>query len=179
MNKDLKKYMSSGKVYRKILIGLGAVLTVVFLILCLTSPGINIPGLLVTLLPIALIVVMLLLEARSKKFYKQIEETYNWQEIEADYQSAISVMKNTLRFGENWIFVRNREQLLQYQEITKIYQYIHKTNFAEDERALKYINAAGKECVLCKLQLNGKSDEDVKQILTILLAKNPYIEIGY
>ena len=178
MNKNLKEYMSSKKGFRKILIVVGAVLAAFFFIVPIILDGDKLIGCVASFANLVLVAVMLILESRSKKFYKHLAETYNWQELEADYQSAISVMNNTLRFGEKWIFVRNREQLLGYEDIAQIYQYIHRTNLVEDKRALKYKTPSGKEYVLCGLQLNGKSDEDVKRIIAILLTKNSNIRIG-
>ena len=78
-----------------------------------------------------------------------------------------------------WIFIKGSGKLLEYSEIVQIYQYIHKTNFIEDERALKYRDSKGKERRLCRLELGDKSKDEMLQMIDIICRKNPTVKIGY
>lgn len=99
--------------------------------------------------------------------------------IEEEFISAIPMRKDSVRFGKNYIFIKHSGKLLKYSDIKQVYQYIHKTNFVENERALKYIDLNGKHRKICNLLLREKSNDELSQMISIIMCKNPNVKIGY
>ena len=176
MNDQLRKFMSAYKFWWKVLSVSMIALCVIFVISAIAGNNVQYGGLVVFLVVLGL---SFLPQYKSKKFYTDMKTRGVLLQVEADFDRAISVLKNNVRLGNNWIFVKGKERLLDYEDITQIYQYIHKTNFVENERAIKYVDKKGKHRVLCKLALRGKSDEEVLKIIGIILSKNPNVKIGY
>ncbi len=176
MNEKMKKFMSAYKFWWLVLTIFMAALSVIFVISAMAGNDVEYVGLIVLLVILGL---SLLPWYKSKKFYADIETSGSLPKIEADFDGAVPVLKNKVRLGNSWIFVKGKERLLGYEDITQVYQYIHRTNFIENERALKYVDKKGKHRVLCKLELRGKSDEEVHKIVLFILSKNPNVKIGY
>ena len=116
---------------------------------------------------------------RSRKFFAAMKDEHLCQSMEQDFDQAMPMRKNSIKFGEQYVFLKRSGRILKYSEITQVYQYIHKTNGVEDQRLLKYVDAKGKTRKMCKLDLKGKSDIELTTILTLLLKKNPDIKVGY
>ena len=99
--------------------------------------------------------------------------------IVKEFQSAQPFAEGRLRMGPYHIFGQKSGTILEYRDIAKVYQYIRKTNFAEDRRELRVVTAGGKTVTLCRLLTGGKSDKTVTEALAVMLAQNPGIRIGY
>lgn len=175
MKTPFKKFVSAYSFRWLILPVVTAILIVAFIISAIAGNDVQYVGLIIF---IALFAVGLIPLIKSKKFYADIESKGMLPYIEADFEKAFPV-RNNIYLGNNWIYVKGKERLLSYADITQVYQYIHKTNFVENERALKYVDKNGKHRVLCKIDLRGKSDEDVRKIVSFILSKNPNIKIGF
>ena len=176
MNKQLKKYMSANKFWWTVLTVVMIALCVVFVISAIAGNDVKYYGLVVFLVILGL---SLIPQYKSKKFYEKLEKHGDLPQVVADFEGAVAMRKNTVRFGEHWVFMKGKEKLLAYEDIRQVYQYIHKSNFIENERALKYVNSKGKAKVLCKLELRGKSDEELAKMVAIILSKNPELKVGY
>lgn len=100
-------------------------------------------------------------------------------QILQDYAHANGVLKNQLRFGAYYLFAKGQGKVLVYTDVARVYQYIHRTNFVEDRRELRYVDREGKEGTLCRLKCRGKSDADLHIIIGMLLQKNPSLQVGY
>ena len=87
--------------------------------------------------------------------------------------------KGRILFGNNWIYKKGTARVITYSEIVQVYQFVQKTNFIESERMLKYVDTKGKTRTLCDLELRGRSDEELKQIIGMIYIKNPGIKVGY
>ena len=96
-----------------------------------------------------------------------------------DFETAQSLCGDKIRMGEKYIYGKKTGGIYDYNQIRKVYQYIHKTNFAEDRRELRAETIDGKTKTLCRLALKGKDDENMKQIVMRIFAKNPTVKIGY
>lgn len=176
MDRDFKKYMSAYKAGHKILTGLMAVLCIVFLVSMVLGNDVQFGGLLVFA---GILLLSLIPLFRSRSFYAQLEEAGLMETAVADFAKALPARKDRIRFGEKWIYRKGSAWLLGYEEITQVYQYVHKTNFIENQRILKYVDTKGKHKNLCSLRLRGKSDEEAKQMILMIYRKNPNIKIGY
>ncbi len=110
---------------------------------------------------------------------RQATENGSIDQIVREFQSATPFADGALRLGSRHVFGKRSGNILEYGDITKVYQYIHKTNFAEDRRELRVETKDSKVISLCKLSLRGKSDETLMVILRVMLSHNPAIKIGY
>lgn len=96
-----------------------------------------------------------------------------------DFTYGQSLADDNIRLGEKYIFCRKKGRPLGYNEITKVYQAIQKTNSAENRRTLEAVLTNGKTYVLCELKKHGGSDRDVSKILGYIQQKNPNVHLGY
>ena len=131
------------------------------------------------LVGVALILAALIRLIRSRKFFAAMKDEHLCQSMEQDFDKAMPMRKNSIKFGEQYVFMKRSGRILKYSEITQVYQYIHKTNGVEDQRLLKYVDTKGKTRKMCKLDLRGKSDIELTTIIALLLKKNPDIKVGY
>lgn len=113
------------------------------------------------------------------QYIQSLKNSGQIPQIYQDFSTAQSVYQDKLRFGRYGLFARNHGKIIFYNDITRVYQYIHRTNFVEDRRELKFINRKGHELTLCPLKTRGRSDEDMHLIVAMLLQKNPSIQVGY
>lgn len=182
MSSEFKKFtFRPGMVVLSVIVGLliagYAVLGVISFI---NGNNINYVGVVILFaVLLALLFATLIPTWQHKKFLEKLKTDGIEGEVEADFAAAESALNGKLRLGAKYIYRKNRYKLVTYDEIAQVYQYIHKTNFAEDKRELRYKNTDGKTRTLCKLELRGKSDDDVKNILSAILKKNPTVKIGY
>lgn len=126
-----------------------------------------------------IILISLIRLIRSIKFFKNLKADPACPAVENEFENAISMRKDRIRFGENYIFMKRSGKLLKYSDIKQVYQYIHKTNGAEDARQIKYVDLKGKTHKLCRLELEDKSREELATMISIIYSKNPNVKIGY
>lgn len=110
---------------------------------------------------------------------KKLREEEKTASLVKDFLNAETFFDDTLRIGESYIFGKRSGKILEPRNIVKAYQYIHKTNFAEDRRRLRVDTADGKTVDIGRLKLRGKSDEELLRALALLTTRNPDIRIGY
>ena len=118
----------------------------------------------------------------SKKFQASIQEMGSTGELQlllADFSRSCSMVGDNVRVGERYIFGKKKGYPVSYNDISKVYQSIHKTNFIEDSRSLEAVLTNGKVCTLCDLKTGGKSDEDVSKIMGYIRQQNPRVHLGY
>lgn len=96
-----------------------------------------------------------------------------------DFQSAEKFLDNHLYIGREYVFGKEAGKILEILEISRVYQYVHKTNFAEDRRLLIAETISGGKIALAKLKRYGKSSDELTLIVSRLLEKNPNIQVGY
>ncbi len=111
--------------------------------------------------------------------FQELERRGQLDGVLRDFAESHPVLNGELRLGVNYLYGRRCGHLLSYGQITKLYQYVHRTNFIEDRRELKVSAGLEKELTLCKLARKGKADEELKTVLGFILLKNPTIHIGY
>ena len=176
MSTEFKKYMNSyshGWIIATIVVSSFAILFAVVAVVnrfpVTASLIFLVIGIPITLIPIFI----------SYRFFERLANEEDVDLIENDFANAYPMRNDTIRFGERWIFCKNSARLIRYEEIKQVYQYIHKTNFLEDMRAVKIADINGKHRIICKLELRGASDEELKQIMMIIYQKNPRVKLGY
>ena len=118
----------------------------------------------------------------SKKFQAYIQEIESSGELYlllADFSHSYSMVDDNVRIGEKYIFGKKAGRPASYNDISKVYQSVHKTNFVEDRRHLEAVLTNGKICTLCNLKTGGESDEDVSKIMGYIRYKNTSVHLGY
>lgn len=96
-----------------------------------------------------------------------------------DFAHAQSVIGDTLRVGQHYLYGKGSGRVVAYSEIKQVYQHIQRTNFVETARTLQYVNTDGKTRVLCRLPLRDKAKDEVLQVMAFILSKNPNVKLGY
>lgn len=96
-----------------------------------------------------------------------------------DFRDAADYLGGNLRLGQYWAFGKGAITPLAYGDMVRVYQHVHKTNFAEDGRTLIVITTSGDTRRVCELPLGGTGDQELNRALTFLLSRNPNIQIGY
>lgn len=178
MSNEFKKYTSGYGIVFKFLIGLFA-FYIVFFAVILRDSSIDVVLSAMSFPIIGILLTIIITKMLNKRFLKKIEDSGCADLIYSDFSTATSMRKDLVRFGNTWIFIKNKRKILKYDEITRVYQYIKRVNFVENERALKYVDSNGKHRVLCSLQLRGKSDEELNMMIALILSNNRNVAIGY
>ena len=177
MSKELKTFMFYKPIGWYIACGISAGLLIFGVISTLASSKANLFAFIAAAALLAVSILMIVLSYKRVKKFEADEVMCH--HLDADFKVTIPFRKGHTRFGKNWIFVKGTGRALSYNDITQVYQYIHRTNFAEDGRALKYVDRNGKHRILCKLNLHGESDYELSQMVSIICAKNPMVKVGY
>jgi len=122
-------------------------------------------------------------QRRLNKAIEEYEAQYGADALVKDFNASRPVINDHLRLGEEWLFGKRTATIVRYEQIKKIYMYVHRTNGVEDRRALKIETAAGKTLELCNLPTKGvfkkQNHPDVETILKVILIKNPSVHVGY
>lgn len=176
MKKEFEKYMTTYRLGWMILSGIFLGLLIMFIVcffLGMDVKPIGLPifggGFLLTLIPLW----------KSRKFFKILEDSNQMDMVLQDFSAATPMRKDQIRFGQRWIFCKGKAFMIPYERVHQVYQYIHKTNFVEDERWLKCVDDQGKTRKLCRLDLRGKSDAELQSMIRLIWSKNPGVKIGY
>lgn len=99
------------------------------------------------------------------------------EELWEDYQTAEELLG--MKLGRRYIVSLTTGTVVSYNEIRNVHQYVHKTYFIEDSRALQAVTTGNKTVTLTGLARKGKADEDLKRVIAFLLTRNPSITVGY
>ncbi|MBO7252894.1 MAG: hypothetical protein J6V25_09760 [Oscillospiraceae bacterium] len=150
-----------------------------FGIMMATVGEIILVGLIFMALAAYLIYIILRAIFQYPRYIQSLENQNMLPMILQDFCTAQQVYDGNLRFGRYYLYANGLGQVLPYQQITRVYQYIHRTNYIEDRRELRYVDPSGKVGTLCTLKKRGKSDADVHLIVNLLLRKNPSMQVGY
>lgn len=124
------------------------------------------------------VVYTLRLNKYKNQYLKEKRESGEMGIMVRDYANAEEMAGGNVLMGNEYIFGKGKLYPVRYEQITRIYQQIHKTNGAEDGRYIIGVFENGNEGQLCDLELKGKSDEDVVRIFTHVRNRNPDVIIG-
>ncbi len=81
--------------------------------------------------------------------------------------------------GEYYIIGRHTGTIVSYEQISRVYQYVHSTNGFNDSKILKATLFEGRTVDLCKLPLRDKKNVVVEEIIAYILHKNHRVYVGY
>ena len=176
MQTDFRKYMNSYRIPWKIFTGIMAALIVAFIVSAIAGNDVKWIGLPVF---VGILLLTLIPFWRSSRFFKSLEEQGITAAVEADFAKAQPMRKGRVLFGDNWIYKKGSARIIPYSQIAQVYQYVRRSYFIETERYLKYVDNKGRTRTLCDLELRGRSDEEVKQMVGMIYVKNPGVKVGY
>ena len=180
--KELKKYVYPNKLARFFFGGL----TVVLLVLCVYFMifGKDAEMLIITI--VSGIVMFGLIFAYVSQDYlfavkkiKVIEKQGNMPVLLYDFKNGGPAFNDCLRVGGRYLIGKKTGTIVSYDEISRIYQYVHQTYFVEDSRMLKVKTTNGKTYSLCQLPLNGQANDEVNHVISYILSVNGNVQVGY
>ena len=114
-----------------------------------------------------------------KKQLDELEASGRLDSVLREFGSGKQFFKDKLRLGPTYILGKRSGKILTHSQVRKVYQYVHKTNFAEDLREMRVETDDGKVTDVCKIPLKGKGDQELVQAIAIMKTMNPGIHIGY
>ncbi len=117
--------------------------------------------------------------SETKNWIQMMEREGKLQTVLADFRDAREFLGGELKLGQYWCFGKGAKIPVVYGEILRAYQHVHKTNFVEDSRKLMVVTSGNRTVTLCELPVGGRGDQELNRVLTVMLAKNPHIQIGY
>ena len=108
---------------------------------------------------------------------KKREVRCELDELWEDYQTAEELLG--MKLGRRYLISLTTGVIVRYEEIRNVHQYVHKTYFIEDSRALRAVTTQNKTVTLTGLARKGKNDGDLQKAVAFLLMRNPSITVGY
>lgn len=114
-----------------------------------------------------------------KKQLEELETQGRLPGVIREFESGKQFLKDKLRLGPTYILGKKSGVVLTYDQVKKIYQHVHRTNFVEDRREIRVETTEGKIISLCPLPLKGKGDEELVRIISVIKTMNPGVHIGY
>lgn len=113
----------------------------------------------------------------QKKFIEQLEQEGKLGIVLKDFSSATFCLNGNLKLGAYYVYCKNSRPV-SYEQIGNAYQQINKTNGAETNRFLILKDGQGRQIATAKLQLKGKSDQELGAVMAYLKQRNPGVYLG-
>lgn len=109
----------------------------------------------------------------------KMEAEHTLDELLAEFDQAEPVLHDGMRLGTRHVFPHKNGDMIPYEQIVRVYQFVKKRNFIEVSRELCAVVANEKKPrTLCSLR-KKKDEEELKRVVTMMLLKNPAIKVGY
>ncbi len=118
-------------------------------------------------------------EKSINQHLNDLESTGVMPQVLLDFKQGEQHFNGKLRIGQYYLIGKGSGQVLPYQEIVQIYQYVHKTNGAEDSRAIRVKNKKGIEITLCSIPIKNKGIVELQDVIMKIAIRAPGIKIGY
>ena len=115
---------------------------------------------------------------RASKCINELISDGSITSVLSDFQNGKHCLNDNIIVGENYLIGKKSSCVLSYSEITRLYQFVHKTNFVEDQRKLQAVTTSGKTYSLARLELKGRSNEELNTLLVEILSRNAAIKVG-
>ena len=115
---------------------------------------------------------------RWNAFLNTLESDADSEVLLNDFENGVRMMEDSLRLGEKYIAGKHGVVMFRYEEITRVYEYIHRTNLAIDNHELRIVDNSGETCSLCQLPPKVEQ-QDVLNVFLLMKARNNGIQLGY
>lgn len=96
-----------------------------------------------------------------------------------EFTEGKPMLDDALRLGKSMMFGRGMGTIVEYRELNRVYQYIHRTNGVLDRRALKVRFTDDSERYLCTLPRRRPDNAELLAVLAIIQASNPSVHFGF
>ncbi len=110
---------------------------------------------------------------------KSFEENGKMVTILSDFRNGTKAFDGKLIIGQKWLIGNKTGTILQYSDVVRFYQTIHKTNYIEDGRTVTAVTKDGKRVQLCNLKTRGKSSDELDYFFSFISSNYPEIALGY
>ena len=110
---------------------------------------------------------------------KSFEENGKMITILSDFRNGTKAFDGKLIIGQTWLIGNKTGTILQYSDVVRFYQTIHKTNYVEDGRTVTAVTKDGKRVQLCNLKTRGKSSDELDYFFSFISSNYPEIALGY
>lgn len=115
--------------------------------------------------------------SKDKKFYDEIENSKDRNEILNDFKYAKSCANDGIRMGDKYIYTKKQAYLINYKDIKKLQYFEHyDMEGANLEVGISIDLVDGTIRTLCNLYGNDYQLQK-EEIYNLILSKNPNIEI--
>ena len=114
-----------------------------------------------------------------KKTIKKYESANQMDMVLADFRTGKFLCDDALCLGENVMIGRYTCNIISYDEIDRVYQYVKRENFAIAERELRVRLTNNRVKTLCRLKKKGENQAEMRLAIEIMKQKNPCIKVGY
>lgn len=125
-----------------------------------------------------LIIRSVLIKSRIRKTVEKIESMGGESTLRNDFYNGERLYNGQLILGSRFIIGKRNGDIVEYEDIKNVYQYVRKRNLIEVYRILKIIKENGKTVSLCSIPTMGMGDKDTNRAFEIMLTKNSRIKIG-
>lgn len=113
---------------------------------------------------------------RWLRFLADLETHADADTLLKDFDQGVPIIE-TLRLGEKYVAGRHGAIMYSYEDIVRMYEYIHRTNSAVDAQEIRIVDRKGKTHTLCHLPLHT-SHQDVASVYLVMKGKNDKIEFS-
>ena len=114
-----------------------------------------------------------------KKTIQNFEDDNKLQDILYDFNHGLRLASGNICLGKQYIIGRHAEEITTYDELERVYEYVHSTNFVKDKRQLRAVMAANDDVrVLAELPLKGIANEELLRIFHVIHQHNPEVQFG-
>lgn len=100
-------------------------------------------------------------------------------EIDYDFNNGVILADNHIRLGDRYIIGKCGVTAVNYNEISRVYEYVHKSNYVVDGRQLRIVTKKGRDRILCKLPRKGIPKNELNKIFGIINHHNQSVKFGY
>ncbi|MGN1020864.1 MAG: DUF6709 family protein [Aristaeellaceae bacterium] len=115
---------------------------------------------------------------RWKKFMQALQTSTDAEQMLKDFEEGAQLLNDSLRMGERYVAGKRGVIMYRYEEITRVYEYVHKTNGGVDTHELRIVDKEGITRILCKLPMRC-SQEDMTRMFLFMKLRNKQIICGY
>lgn len=172
---ELKNYNQENYI---IFLSIGIILNSICLLLMVSGYNISFYVVIGILLGIGFIIWGVKSPQLYQKKLDELDANGDMPDIISDFHSGGRAFKDNLIFGNRLLIGKGTGEIIKYEDITRVYQTIHRTNFIEDGRTLTAVTSDNKTHQFCNLKVFGKSNDELEQVVGYIVSRNPSVQVG-
>lgn len=114
---------------------------------------------------------------RMEKYWSELEASGKRDFVLTDFGTSKSMHHDSIRLGEHYVFRRYLGVPLEYDQITRMYEYIKTSDGQVVSHSIECITVDDKKYVLCDLGRSA-SGAAAMEVMSAIRTHNPAIVIG-